>query len=193
MPKVHSHTEELAERRPIAAAGALRALSARIARIERAAAGLLLAAVVAIVLANVVGRTIGAPLIWADELAIYGMAWIAFIAGSAALAGGEHIAITLLPDALSEQACAKLSRVVDLVLLALLAALAAMLWTWFDPVGYLSAASAADYARSTFNFMHQEPTVTLGVRKIWFWLALPIFNVTAAIHVLARLIGGSAK
>ena len=31
--------------------------------------------------------------------------------------------------------------------------------------------------------------MTLGVRKIWFWLILPIFCVTGAIHVAAAALG----
>ena len=165
---------------------ALARASRRLARAESVLAGWILAAVFAVVLANVAGRAVGRPLIWADEAAVYAMAWAAFIAASAGVAGRDHVAITLLPDRLSSAHRETLSRVVDVVLFTLLLALAAMLWLWFDPLAYALAESPADYARESFNFMHQEPTTTLGIRKVWVWLALPLFTAGALIHVVAQ-------
>ena len=42
-----------------------------------------------------------APLGWAEEVAIYAMVWIVFIGGSAVMRTGGHIAVDLLPLALS--------------------------------------------------------------------------------------------
>ena len=67
--------------------------------------------------------------------------------------------------------------------------LSVQIWRWFDPVGVLQAASIEDFTASTFNFIYQEPTVTLGMHKVWFWLVMPVFCVTATIHVLASLAG----
>lgn len=161
-----------------------------VASVEKIAAGVVLAGVFGVVMLNVIARTLGMPIIWADELAIYGMAWAAFIGASAGLAGRNHIAISLLPDMLSPKAQLWLSRMVDLALLALLGVLALVLWQWFDPIAYLSAESGEAYAAETFNFMHQDPTTTLGIRKVWVWLVLPVFTTTALVHVLARLLGG---
>jgi len=167
--------------------------SLAVARVERVAAGAVLAGVFGVVVLNVVARGAGQPVIWADELAIYGMAWVAFIGSSAALSGRDHIAITLLSDAVSGRRRRILATAVDGLLLVLLIVLAIVLWRWFDPVAYLAAKSGEAYAAETFNFMHQEPTTTLGIAKIWVWLVLPVFNLTALLHVSARLFADPAQ
>ena len=167
--------------------------SSTVAKVERVAAGTVLAGVFGVVVLNVAARGIGQPVIWADEMAIYGMAWVAFIGSSAALSGRDHIAITLLSDAVSGRSRQMLATAVDGLLLVLLGVLAIVLWRWFDPITYLSAESGQAYAVETFNFMHQEPTTTLGIAKIWVWLILPVFNLTALLHVSARLFAGPVQ
>lgn len=168
-------------------------LSKNLQQIERVAAGVVLLMVFGVVLFNVVRRVIGDPVIWADELAIYGMAWAAFIGASAGLGGQDHIAITLLSDKLGALQARLLAKAVDVILLILFVSLILIVWRWFDPFAYFSAATPDDYAAATFNFMHQEPTTTLGIRKVWVWLILPVFCVTGTIHVAARLFGGAVR
>jgi TRAP-type C4-dicarboxylate transport system permease small subunit len=60
-------------------------------------AGLLVGAVVAINLAQVVSRyVINDPLEWSDEVMRYSMAWVMFIGSSAAIFRGEHMAAGIL-------------------------------------------------------------------------------------------------
>jgi TRAP-type C4-dicarboxylate transport system permease small subunit len=193
MSKAYGEIGGTSERQPLATAPWLAQVSSAVASAERVAAGILLLSVFLIVMANVVGRASGTPLIWANELAIYGMAWVALIGASAGLARGDHIAITLLVDRLPLRLRKLLGRAVAVALLAILIVLAIVLWRWFDPLAYVAASSPQDYAMTTFNFMHQEPTTTLGVRKLWFWLALPIFNATAILHISARLFGDAGQ
>ncbi|WP_372500776.1 TRAP transporter small permease (plasmid) [Tistrella mobilis] len=167
----------------------LQSLSNRIAGVETWAAGLTVFGIFCLLLGNVVSRSLGNPLIWTDELAVFLMAWAAFIGASLGLARRQHIAITLLPDALRPAARRQLAILVDVALLVFLAVLSVQIWRWFDPVGVLQAASIEDFTASTFNFIYQEPTVTLGMHKVWFWLVMPVFCVTATIHVLASLAG----
>lgn len=135
-----------------------------------------------------VSCTGGVPLIWVDELAVLLMAWIAFIGASVGLAYRQHIAVTLLPDALTATARKRLAILVDLLLLVFFAVLSVQLWSWFDPVGLWRADSIETYSMTSFNFIYQEPTVTLGMAKFWFWLVLPLFCVTSVIHILASLV-----
>ena len=164
---------------------ALERASDALAWFEARLAGALLAAILCLLLANVVSRALGAPLIWTDELAVYLLAMGAFAGASLGVRNRRHIAVTLLADALGARARRWMARAVDTVLLAIFLCLGIMLWNWFDPLGVLAAEDMRSYARSTFNFMHQEPTTTLGLRKVWFWLALPLFCVSGAVHVLA--------
>lgn len=168
-------------------------LSLAVASVERKVAGAILFGVFAVVIGNVIARGLGDPLIWADELAVYGMAWVALLGASSALAQRDHISITLLPDMLRPALKRRLAQGVDIALLILLLVLAVVLWRWFDPVNYLTAASPQDYSASTFNFMHQEPTTTLAFGKLWVWLVLPVFNLFALLHVIARLREGAGS
>ncbi|WP_211299356.1 TRAP transporter small permease [Pukyongiella litopenaei] len=143
-------------------------------------------AVLALLLANVVSRAFGRPLIWTDELAVYLMVVGAFSGASLGIAKRHHLAVTLLADRLGPAARTNLLRVVDAVLLAILLVFGMTLWNWFDPPGVMAAENMSDYARESFNFLYQEPTTTLGIRKLWFWLIMPLFCVAGLIHVLAR-------
>lgn len=166
----------------------LRSISRNLAAVEAWVAGLLIAAIFGLLMGNVISRAIGRPLIWSDELAIYLMACAAFVGASVGLAHRQHIAVTLLPDMLSAQNARLLAIVVDMTLLVFFVVFAVLLWRWFDPVGVLMAESLEAYSMQTFNFMWQEPTVTLGVRKVWFWMVLPVFCLTGGLHVAASLV-----
>lgn len=166
----------------------LAVLSASLARAEAVLIGGFMVLIFALLLLNVVTRTAGAPLIWVDEVAVFLMIWVALFGASLALAKREHIAVTLLPDALSVKPRAVLSFIVDLMLFGFFVIFAVILWRWFDPISLWQAGSAAAFSRETFNFIYQEPTVTLGIAKIWFWLILPIFCLTGLIHTSAHLV-----
>ena len=166
----------------------LRSISRSLAAVEAWVAGLLIAGIFCLLMGNVVSRAIARPLIWSDELAIYLMACAAFVGASVGLAHRQHIAVTLLPDLLSLRNAHRLAIVVDVILLAFFVVLAVLLWRWFDPVGVLRAESLEAYSMQTFNFMWQEPTVTLGMRKVWFWMVLPVFCLTGGLHVAGSLV-----
>ncbi len=162
-------------------------LSARIARAELLSAAALIFLLFALLLANVVSRYFGAPVIWVDELAVFLMVIAAFLSASAALDARQHIAVTILSDQLSSRGAASLRLLVDLILLGFMLALGWMVWTWFDPLTLIAAGSAEAFSASTFNFIYQEPTVTLGIRKLWFWLVMPVFATCGSLHCLALI------
>ncbi|MGN7868572.1 TRAP transporter small permease [Paracoccus sp. 22332] len=167
---------------------ALQRASRAVMRAEAAAGGILVAAILALLLANVVSRAAGRPLIWTDELAVHLMVILAFVGASLGIAMRGHMAIGLLPDRLDPRGRARLALLADLAVLAFLLVLAAILWRWFDLPGLLRAGSGAALAQESFNFVYSDPTNTLGLRKIWFWLALPLTCATALIHCLAALL-----
>jgi TRAP-type C4-dicarboxylate transport system permease small subunit len=168
-------------------AGALAAVSQKIATIEGRLAGVLVFLIFILLLGNVLCRAIGVPLIWADELAVLLMAWVAFIGASMGLAYQQHIAVTLLPDAVTAGARRRLALLVHVLLLVFFAVLSVQLWGWFDPVSLWRAGSIEAFSAAAFNFIYQEPTITLGVPKFLFWLVLPIFCVTSVIHLASSL------
>ena len=185
-------SEERTER-----AGVLERASARLATAEWYCAGLLLCVVFLLLLLNVVTRSFGTPLIWVDELAIYVMIWAALIGASIGIRNRDHIAMTLLTDMLPAAKRRALLIGVDAALLVFFAILGVILWNWFDPVGVFAAETLAEFSQKSFNFIYEEPTTTIGMRKVWFWLILPVFFLSGALHasanLAARLRGGEGK
>lgn len=175
------------ESREVGARPLLVVISSALARAEAVVIGILMVLIFTLLMLNVVTRSVGSPVIWVDEIAVFLMIWVALFGASLALAKREHIAVTLLPDALSGKPRAMLSFVVDLMLFGFFVVFAVILWRWFDPITLWQAGSATVFSRETFNFIYQEPTVTLGVTKIWFWMILPIFCLTGLIHTAAQL------
>lgn len=162
--------------------------SRALARAEARFAGCLVALMLGVVLVNLIFRVAGHPLIWGDELAVNLMIWAALTGASLGLAHRQHISVDLVPGFVGPKAQRLLAIAVDLVLIGFFVTLAVLLWQWFDLPGLIAAGSAEAHGAATFNFIWSEPTVTLGLRRVWFWLILPIFCLTGFVHVSASLI-----
>lgn len=165
----------------------LQRLSTGLARLESGAAGLMAVATLAITGIGAVARSLGAPLLWADEAAIAAMTWGAFLGASALFATRGHMAMDLLPDHLGPTGRRRLSVVSDLIVLGAFLGLSILLWRWFDLPGLIRTGSAEALSQDTFNFIWLEPTQTLGIRKVWIWLVLPLFALGGTVHCLANL------
>lgn len=170
----------------------LERISAFWARIEITLAALLAAGVTLLILLNVVTRNIGAALFWVDELAIYAMVWMTFLGASAALHYGHTVAITIMTDRLPAAVQHVIARLVDAIVLGFALA---MLWfccLWFAPAALIGNGFDVEaFQGATFNFIYAEPTATLGVKKAWVWLAMPVFALGATLHALANMLGRS--
>lgn len=162
-------------------------LSRRLARVEIAFGAALVLAILCLLTANAAARALAVPLVWTDELAVHLMVCLAFTGASVAVARREHMAMGLLPEALSPRARRALVLAVDLLMLGFLILMAGLVWRWLDPVGLLRAGSGAALAQETFNFVYTDPTQTLGIRKIWFWAILPVSTLTALVHSAAMV------
>ena len=114
------------------------------------------------------------------------MALAGFLAASLAVAEDRHIAVTLLPDSVPALA-RPLGWIAGLVVLGFFGALCWLCWRWLAPADLLAAGSVEAFQTRTLNFVYSEPTMTLGIRKVWFCLAVPVFALTGFVHVLARL------
>lgn len=163
----------------------------RISRAIRSTETVLSAALVAVIflalLANVISRGLGHPLVWTDELAVHLMVWIAFLGASLGIASRNHMAIGILPERLKGRARQRLVALVDALVLVFMAMMAVLVWNWLDLPGLIAAGSGSALAERSFNFVYLDPTLTLGVRKIWFWLILPVTCITGTIHAAATL------
>ena len=167
----------------------LHGVDVALARIERASAGGLCALVFVLITANVIVRTLKIPVFWIDEAAVYAMVWMAFLAASAAIQSGQHIAVTLVVDALPESLARQARRMSNLIVLALGLACLVLSWMWFDPVGLArSGGDLTAFSDRTLNFIYTEPTVSFTAPKFLFWLIMPIFSVGITLHAMVRLI-----
>lgn len=162
-------------------------LSRYVAYAEIAAGAVLVASILCLMIAGMVARGMGAPLIWSDELAVAAMVWLAFIGGSLAIATGMHMVMGLLPETLAPPKVYWVSLLNNLLVLIFLLVSALVIWNWLDLPGLLAAGSGQAYAEESFNFLYTDPTLTLGVRKIWFWMVLPISTICGVIHCLALI------
>ena len=76
---------------------------------------------------------------------------------------------------------------VDAVTLAFGLLLIWFCWTWFDPVNLWSAGfDTRTFQGATFNFIYAEPTTTLGIRKVWLWLIIPVFAAGFTLHAVSN-------
>jgi len=165
----------------------MQAASAAIARAELAAAGACIGIVFALLVLNIVTRTAGHALFWVDEAAVAAMVWMAFFASSVTLHKRGNIAVTFAVDLFPPLARRALAVVVDLVLLGFVLVLAVLVWRWFAPHQLIAAGGdPAAFSAATMNFIYEEPT-SLGVRKAWIWLVMPLFVLCSLVHCIANL------
>ena len=166
-------------------------ISNAILRVEKRLIIVLAAALVLLILLNIVTRAAGAAIFWVDELAIYTMIWMAFIGASAMLRMRVGVAVTLLTDVLPQGLRRAVARLVDAILLFLAIAMLILCWQWYDPVAVFESGFDLDaFAQNTFKFIYTEPTSTIGIRKFWIWLAVPLMAAAMTIHALANLSEG---
>jgi TRAP-type C4-dicarboxylate transport system permease small subunit len=146
-------------------------------------------ALVVLILLNIVTRAAGAALFWVDELAIYAMIWMALIGASVMVRMRTGVAVTLVADLVPHGFRRVVQRTVDAVLLVLALTLLILCWQWYDPVALLESGFDLDvFAQNTFKFIYTEPTSTIGIRKFWVWLAVPLMAFAMTIHALANLL-----
>lgn len=158
------------------------------ARVEIVCAAALAASVTGLILLNVITRSAGRAIYWVDEAAIYAMVWMTFLAASAALHYRTSIAVTVVNEFVPDRVRAAMSRGVDVVIFVFACLLAWVCLRWFMPFQLAAAGwDVKAFQGATFNFIYAEPTNTLGIRKIWVWIAMILFTFGALLHATANL------
>ncbi len=147
-------------------------ISAGLARLELLFCQVLIVAFTGLLIANVASRYVfNNPFYFADELAVYMLIWMAFLAICVTVARNDMIRLSLAVDALPRGA----RRVVEIVIeILVLGMLAAMFWAslrWFQ-----SPAVAFERA------------ITLNMSKLPFLSIIPIFTGLATFHVFSNLL-----
>ncbi len=145
-------------------------------------------AITLLVLLNVVTRAMSASIFWVDEAAIMAMTWMTFLAASAAVHYGHSVSVTFFTDLLPEGTAHLAQRLVDAVVLIFAGLMLWLCWRWFMPLELMRAGfDKMEFQGETFNFIYSEPTLTLGFRKVWLWLIMPIFALGLTLHGLANV------
>jgi TRAP-type C4-dicarboxylate transport system permease small subunit len=151
----------------------------------------LAAALVVLILLNIVTRAAGAAIFWVDELAIYTMIWMAMVGASVMLRLRIGVAVTLFTDLLPPRISRAVHRLVDAALLFFAATLLVLCWQWYDPVALFRAGFDFElFAQETFKFIYTDPTNTIGIPKFWVWLAVPGMALSMTLHALTNLLEG---
>lgn len=169
-------------------------ISDRLVRIEMGLAAVMAAAVTLLILLNIVSRSLGMAIYWVDELAIYAMVWTTFLATSVALKRRQVVAVTLLVDLLGKRTQAWMQLLSDLMILTFAVAVLVLCWRWLDPITFAGVGfDIKEFQGETFNFLYSEKTNTIGIKKIWPWLILPIFSISLSLHALNNMLGSLKK
>lgn len=164
-------------------------LSTRITKVEAATLKVLVASVLVLMVINVASRALNSSLYWADELAINLMVVFAFVGSSLMFAQRRNFAVTLVSDAVSDKNRRRMSIFVQCVNVVFALFLAYATWLWFDPLTLArNGFQLQGFFEETYNSVYQEVTNTIGVRRVWFFLVMPVFAFTLLVHSLACLI-----
>jgi TRAP-type C4-dicarboxylate transport system permease small subunit len=162
-----------------------------ILKVEKLVVTALVAVLLLLILLNIVTRAAGAAIFWVDELAIYTMIWMALLGASAMVRLRVGVSVTLVTDLLPERVQRGVARFVDAILLVFALTLLTLSWLWYEPIALIQSGFDFDvFAQNTFKFIYSEPTNTIGIRKFWIWLAVPLMAVNMSIHALTNLIEG---
>lgn len=167
----------------------LRQLSHWIAKFEMALAAVLALFISVLILVNVVSRALGMAIYWIDELAIYAMIWMTFLATSVVIKQRQTLAVTFLVDKLPAKGRYFLAVFSDLMIWGFALLLGILCYRWYDPwhlfqVGF----DVMEYQSQTFNFIYSENTNTLGLKKVWVWMCLPWVAFALIIHSSVNLL-----
>ncbi len=168
---------------------AIIALSNAIVRAEKYVITALASVVTLLILLNVATRAGNVALFWVDELAIYAMVWMVLIGASVMVRERSGISASMFVEMLGEASQRVFIMIVDLVVLGFAITLLVLCWYWYDLAELISADFDPDiFASKTLNFIYDEPTNTLGVKKYFIWLVVPMISLSLSLHSTANLI-----
>jgi len=147
-----------------------------------------MALILALILLNVATRAAGASLYWVDEAAVFAMVFVTFVGASWLVQLRLDFAVTLLTDPLPGRLRGLARALAGASVLFFAGLMLLLCWWWFDLPGMARAGwDAQAHFLDTFNGIWQERPNTIPVRKVWFFLAMPWFALTMAVHAAANL------
>lgn len=152
-------------------ARAFGAASRNLARVELLVCKVLIVLFTTLLVVNVTLRYgLNSPLYFAEELAVYILIWMAFLAISVSLHENMQIRLTLVTDILPTKVRRAVAVLVDVLVAGMLAVI-----LWYAVIWIRSPS------------VEFELAITLGMGKTPFYAIIPIFCATALFHSVARL------
>lgn len=149
----------------------LRRTSLLLQSVETFAACVLIVAFTLILSVNVFGRyVLNAPLFFAEELAVYILIWMAFLAAAASIGRGDLVRVSLV-DALPPRFVRAIRLVVEILVFAMLAGMLYAAWKWFN-------GPAVAF----------EQALTLNMPKRPFLAIIPLFCGLSLLHTLSHIV-----
>ena len=165
------------------------ALSNTIIKFERKFVAFLALVITLLALLNVVTRALHSALFWVDELLIYTMVWMVLIGSSVMVRNKSGIATTFFVDIFGQRLQKRFACLVDIVIFCFAIVFTLLCWRWYDlPALIRVGFDTQAFATTSFNYIYQEPTTTLGIPKYLIWLVMPLVALTLLIHSAANLI-----
>lgn len=151
---------------------AIRRFSAGLAWLEMLICQILIVAFTLLLISNVVARyVLNSPFYFAEELAVYMLIWMAFLAICVTIARNDMIKLDLFVERLAAPIRRTITVVIELLVLAMLLAVLYASWQWVN-----SPAVAFEQA------------LTLNMPKLPFLMIIPIFAGCSVIHVFSNLL-----
>jgi len=130
---------------------------------------ILLAAIVVIVLIQIVGRyVLRIALTWPEELARYVLVWLVFVGAATAAARHQHIVVDTLTELLPERARLPAQ---GFATVAGLIAVGVLVWV----------------SQPLFGAASRSTSPATGIPSFWIFLALPVGGVLLGMFALADL------
>ena len=167
----------------------LKQLSERLCRFERFLAGLGAVLITALIVFNVITRSMNQAVFWVDEMAIFVMVWMVFLSMAVLLKERKAVAVTVIVDMMPQTLRRITGVFIDVMVLVFAVLLVIFSWQWYAPLD-LAAANydLAAFSAKTMNFMYQDRANTLDLQKFWVWLIVPWFAISVCFHTIVNLL-----
>lgn len=151
--------------------------------------GMALIVLFLLIVFNVITRSLGNPFYWVDELAVYMMIWMVFLALPVLVSTNKNLSVSIISDFVSVEIRAYLRLFSSVVTALVLMLMVFYSYMWYSFHLLLSVGmDVEEFSFQTFNYIYQEPTNTLPFNKYWIWLVVIYSMVISLFCILNNIL-----
>lgn len=151
--------------------------------------GMALIVLFLLIVFNVITRSLGNPFYWVDELAVYMMIWMVFLALPVLVSTNKNLSVSIISDFVSVEIRAYLRLFSSVVTALVLMLMVFYSYKWYSFHLLLSVGmDVEEFSFQTFNYIYQEPTNTLPFNKYWIWLVVLYSMVISLFCILNNIL-----